>query len=329
MRPFNHISPKSIDEAVAAIKKSGAVAIAGGGDLLGSLKDDIFPEYPKLVVNLKSIPGLTGITHEDGVLKIGALTTLAEISRNEVVIKNAKAIADAAGAASSPNLRETTTISGNICQLPHCWYFRKLGNRFNCARKGGEKCFAIAGDNRYHSAYGPAMFEFGGARKACIAACQSDLAPVLVALGAKLITTEREIAAGEFFEVGVLSATVLNKGEIIREIQIPIDGTQCRYKRFTFRKSIDFPVLSVTIAKRGTSYRIVLGGAAPTPYIAAKSEEVLNGNEITPELAEAAGEAAADGAKPYEKNGYKVHLYKTLLKRELLAYSDETTIALS
>ncbi|MDR0862561.1 MAG: FAD binding domain-containing protein [Oscillospiraceae bacterium] len=323
MRAFNHINAATLDGASDALKRGGAVALAGGGDLLGALKDDIFPTYPKTVVNLKSIPELEYITAEGDTLKIGALTTLADIARSSVVTENADILALAAGRASSPSLRETTTIGGNLCQLPRCWYFRKLNNRFDCARKGGDRCFAVTGDNRYHSVFGGAVFETApGVKRTCVAVNQGDLAPVLTVLGAKLKTTERVIDAGDFFGVGVLTATVLNCGEILTEIQIPINGARkSRYKRFAFRKSIDFPVINLAISVDGeNNYRICLGGVAPVPYIAAQAETLLAGRAITEELAEKAGLAAAEGAKPYEANSYKVQLIKTLVKRELLAF---------
>ncbi|MDR0916602.1 MAG: FAD binding domain-containing protein [Oscillospiraceae bacterium] len=321
MRPFNHINAATLDEAADALK-NGAVAVAGGGDLFGALKDDIFPNYPKTVVNLKSIPNLNRVTTDGGTLKIGALTTLADIARDALVREHAPILAEAAGLASSPSLRETTTIGGNVCQLPRCWYFRKLNNRFDCARKGGEKCFALTGDNRYHSVFGGASFETAsGEKRVCIAVNQGELAPVLTVLGAAFVTTERVIDAADFFGVGVLSSTVLKRGEILTEIHVPLSNfaKRSRYKRFSFRKSIDFPVLNLAVAVSDGQYRICLGGVAPVPYVALSAEKLLSGNAITPELAERAGIAASEGAKPFDANGYKVQLVKTLVKRELLA----------
>jgi len=154
MRPFYHVNATTVKQASEALRESGAVAIAGGGDLIGELKDNIFPVYPKTVVNLKTIPGLDYIKVEGNELKIGALTVLADVASSPLVNEHATAVALAAQKASSPTLREMTTVGGNICQMPRCWYFRKLNNRFECRRKGGHRCFAIDGDNRYHSVFG-------------------------------------------------------------------------------------------------------------------------------------------------------------------------------
>ncbi len=323
MRPFNHMNASSTEEASAALKQPGSLAMAGGGDLLGALKDDIFETYPRLVVNLKTIPGLDNIAVRDGFLCLGAMCLLGDLSRNETVRRIVPMVAEAASKCASPALRETTTLGGNLCQNPRCWYFRKLNNRFDCARKGGDKCFAFTGDNRYHSVFGPAVFEGGdGKKKACLAVNQAELAPPLLALEAQIVTTARTIPIGEFFGAGVLSSTVLAPGELVTEVRIPLpeEGTRMAYKRFSFRKSIDFPVVNLAVVQTpDRQYRIALGGVAPTPLRAAGAEALLAGKELTPEIAEAAGKAAVQGAKPTEANAYKLQLVKTLVKRQLLA----------
>jgi len=153
---FNYISPASIDEAVSILKEGAdrAWLLAGGTDLLGAMRFEILPEYPETVVNLKAIPGLDYIKKEDGMVKIGALTRLQDIADSPIIKMQYTALADAARKAASPHVREMGTIAGNICQLNRCWYFRKEDNRFDCMRKGGRGCFAIVGENRYHSIFG-------------------------------------------------------------------------------------------------------------------------------------------------------------------------------
>jgi NADPH-dependent glutamate synthase beta subunit-like oxidoreductase len=154
MKPFNHTNAATLDEAVTALGTGKARLIAGGTDLLGTLKDNILPDYPSLVVNIKSVPGLDYIQEEDGMLKIGALTRLADIAAHPAVRENYTALAQAAHGVATPHIRDMGTIGGNIAQLPRCWYFRKAENRFDCNRKGGNECFAIQGENRYHSIFG-------------------------------------------------------------------------------------------------------------------------------------------------------------------------------
>lgn len=154
MKPFKHINARTVNEAVVALGSGKTDIIAGGTDLLGTLKDNILPDYPSAVVNIKTVPGLDYIHHEDGMLKIGALTRLSDISEDAGVKKNYTALAQAAKSVGSPHIRDMGTIGGTLAQLPRCWYFRKPENRFPCNRKGGSECFAILGDNRYHSIFG-------------------------------------------------------------------------------------------------------------------------------------------------------------------------------
>ena len=137
MRPFNHINETTVEVAVAALKDHNMV-ISGGTDLLGTLKDNILMNYPATVVNVKSIPGMDYIREEDGALKIGANTRLADIAEHPAVNEKFTALAQAARKVATPNIRNMGTIAGTISQMPRCWYFRKSENRFPCLRKGGD-----------------------------------------------------------------------------------------------------------------------------------------------------------------------------------------------
>ena len=154
MKPFQHTSVKTVNEATSVLGDAQSKIIAGGTDLLGTLKDNILPVHPARIVNIKTIDGLDYIDGDDGELRIGALTRIADIADSSVVREKWSALAQAAKSVASPHIRDMGTIGGNISQLPRCWYFRKAENRFNCNRKGGDECFAILGENRYHSAFG-------------------------------------------------------------------------------------------------------------------------------------------------------------------------------
>jgi NADPH-dependent glutamate synthase beta subunit-like oxidoreductase len=147
-----------VREAADSLAAGKARIIAGGTDLLGSLKDNILPEYPARVVNIKSIPGLDYIAEdgeaEGGGLRVGALTRLADIADSPLIRAKYPALAQSAESVATPHVRDMATIGGNLAQLPRCWYFRKPENRFYCIRKGGKECFALTGDSRYHSAFG-------------------------------------------------------------------------------------------------------------------------------------------------------------------------------
>jgi xanthine dehydrogenase YagS FAD-binding subunit len=315
MRPFNHTNATSIAEIRTALADGKTTLIAGGTDLVGTLKDNILRDYPLTVINLKSVPGLDYIKEEGGMLKIGAATHLADIAADATIQKKYTALAQAASRVASPHIRDMGTIGGNIAQLHRCWYFRKPENRFDCKRKGGKTCFAMTGDNRYHSIFGA----MGG----CIAVHPSDTAPALIALNAKIVTDKRQIEAENFFDVKQPSNTVLDRNEIITEIQIPAPakGAKSAFIKFALRKSIDFPIVNCAVMVGGESPRICLNAVAPKPYRATKAEEALKGKKINEANAMAAGEAAVADARPLNATKYKVQIAKTLVKRAILAAS--------
>jgi xanthine dehydrogenase YagS FAD-binding subunit len=312
MKAFNHTNAKSLAEAKTALAGGKATIIAGGTDLIGTLKDNILPNYPAELINIKTVPGLDYIKEEAGVLKIGAATRLADVAANPAIKQKYTALAQAAIRVATPHVRDMGTIGGNLAQLHRCWYFRKPENRFNCVRKGGTTCFAMTGDNRYHSI-------FGNVNK-CIAVHPSDVAPALIALNAKIVTNTRTLAAENFFDVKVASNTVLTPGEIITEIQVPAPpaGAKSAFLKFAIRKSIDFPIVNCAVLT-GSAPRICLNAVAPKPYRATKAEAAIAGKAITEATAEAAGAAAVEDARPLTATKYKVQIAKTLVKRALLA----------
>lgn len=156
MKRFKHINAGSIEEATSVLKDYGEKArvIAGGTDLLGQMKDEILPEYPDVLVNIKTISGLDYIREEGKILRLGALTRLEDIARDKTVKEKCAILAEAARSTASPHIREMGTIGGNICQSNRCWYYWVPDNRFYCLRKGGRVCYALTGDGRYHSIFG-------------------------------------------------------------------------------------------------------------------------------------------------------------------------------
>jgi NADPH-dependent glutamate synthase beta subunit-like oxidoreductase/CO/xanthine dehydrogenase FAD-binding subunit len=156
MRRFKHINALSAEEATSVLKEYGdkARVIAGGTDLVGQMKDNILPEYPEVIVNIKTISDLDYIREDGQTLKIGALTRLEDIAQDRVVKDRYPILAEAARRTASPHIREMGSIGGNICQSNRCWYYWVPDNRFYCARKGGKLCYALTGDGRYHSIFG-------------------------------------------------------------------------------------------------------------------------------------------------------------------------------
>jgi len=322
LKRFEHLNPSSVDEAVSALEsyEGKAYVNAGGTDLVGVLRFKILPHYPEAVVNLKSIsPSMDYIKEEGGVLKIGALTRLEDIATSSVVKEKYTALAEAAHRTASPHIREMGTIGGNICQHNRCWYYWKKDNYFSCLRKDPSGlCYAMLGQNKYHSIF--------GAASGCIAPNPSDTAPALMVLNATVVTSARSIPIGEFFTVitnptGTAGSTVLEADEIVTEIQIPAPagGVKSAFVKFALRKSIDFPVVNCAAAIGGGEARICMNAVAPTPRRATAAEESIKGKTIDEASADAAAAEAIKGSTALAHNKWKVQIARAMVKRAILA----------
>ncbi len=313
-KKFEHVNASTVDEAVSILESGNASIIAGGTDILGAMRFEILPDYPEVLVNIKSIDGLDYIKEEAGMLKIGALTRLEDIAKSDVVKAKYRALSEAAHRTASPHIREMGTISGNICQMTRCWYFRNPDNRFNCIRKGGKKCYAITGENRYHSIF--------GAVKGCVAVNPSDTAPALVALNAKIKTNKRMIEAEKFWDMVKPGSTILDQGEIVTEIQVPAParGVKSLFIKFAIRSSIDFPIVNCAAMIEKGNARICLNAVHNKPHRATESEDLIKGKSINEKNADAAGAAAIDKAKvlPGDRNKWKIQIARTMVKRAIL-----------
>src|SRR2546430_13613764 len=245
MNTFEWISPGTVAEAVSALKSAPAASdlddaarpIAGGQDLLTTMKDYI--TRPMRVVNLKGIRGLDKIEADGkGGLRIGALATLAQLEEHAIVVRNFPGLAEAAHTVGTAQIRNLGTVGGNLCQRPRCWYFRL--EEAVCLKKGGSECFAFTGENKYNSI-------FGGGPSYIVH--PSDLAPMLVALGATVSITgpegKRLIPMEKFFtlpsEGSIRRENVLRNDEIITAIQVPASAFArgSSYLKFKERDSLD------------------------------------------------------------------------------------------
>jgi xanthine dehydrogenase YagS FAD-binding subunit len=316
---FSYIRPKTLKEASKQLAAKGARLHAGGTDLLGCLRDHVFEINKMVSINeLKELKGIKKTS--DGGIRIGALTTLSEISEDALVISQYRALAQAAHEVASPQLRNQGTIGGNICQKPRCWYYR---GDFHCLRKGGEKCFAVAGENQYHCILG------GGP---CFIVHPSDTAAALVAFEASVHITgpkgTRTVAIEKFHvppNEDVFRETVLETGEIVTEILLPpARGVKSSYRKVRARASWDFALAGIALAVKHNNdiishARAVLSGAAPVPWRSREIENAIIGRRIDGPAAARAAEAAMTNARPLTQNEYKLPLFRGMIEEELLA----------
>ena len=112
---FNYVRSRSLNEAVEQLASDNAQLLAGGTDLLGCLRDAIFPA--ENLVSISRLDKLRGVTETaDGGLRIGALTTITQVAENPIVKERYRGLAQSASEVASPQLRNQGTIGGNICQ---------------------------------------------------------------------------------------------------------------------------------------------------------------------------------------------------------------------
>jgi xanthine dehydrogenase YagS FAD-binding subunit len=323
MNSFRWAEPQSIEQAASllAAGEGKTCLMSGGTDLLDQLKEGIVE--PDIVIDLAAIPGLSYIKKEKDGLSIGALTTIAELAADPGVKQAYPGLSQAASLIASPQLRNVGTVGGNLCQRPRCWYFRN--SEIICRKKGGSLCYAYKGRNKYHAILGGGM---------CYIVYPSDLAPMLIALGAGVTIAsprgERTMPLAEFYALpskNVRRENSLGPDELVREVRIPPAGKGGRsaYLKLEERETWDFALVSCAVAsglgKSPSDLRIVLGGVAPVPWRLEKAEAALRGKKPTEASVRSAVRAALEEAKPLAENGYKKQLIEVAVSRTLLSFA--------
>src|SRR5215472_9412270 len=214
MKSFANVNARDLKDAVTQLKQPNAVAVGGGSELLGMVKEHLV--QPDVLVNLKSIRGLDQVSAKGSEINIGGLITLDTVSHEPLIRANYTVLAEAAESVATPQIRNAGTLAGNVCQRPWCWYYR---NNFPCFKNGGTKCFSVAGENQFHAI-------FGGGPSFIVH--PSDTAPALVALDAKFRVAgparERTVSAADFFQLPKSDPSrenVLAHDEVLAEVILP------------------------------------------------------------------------------------------------------------
>ena len=275
---------------------------------------------PEVLIDITTIKDIVGIRSDGGGTTIGAATTLSDIIDNKDLGTKLPILTQSALSVASPLIRNFGTLGGNINQRPRCWFFR--GEDFNCYKKGGDFCYAVTGDNRYHAIIGGEL---------CYIVHPSDTATALLALNAKAkiagVGGSRDVAFDSYFigpREDVLRETVLKKDEFMTHVEIPnpAAGTKFGWTKLKDRQVYDFAVVSVAAAftVEGGNWkdgRITLCGVSPVPYRAKVVEDALKGKDIKANIKQAAA-AIRSVSRPMSLNGYKVDLAATLIERTVL-----------
>lgn len=322
MKNFKIAQPQSIEEAASllSVKKESYYLMAGGTDLMGEIKDNIVE--PEVVIDLSSLANLSYIKKEKNRVRIGALTTVAALAEDQMIKEEYPGLHQAANSLATPQLRNIGTVGGNLCQRPRCWYYRD--SEVKCRKKGGSRCYAYKGRNRYHAILGGGL---------CYIVHPSDLAPMLIALEAEISIHsdkgEKIVPLEDFFilpKTNVRKENILEPGEILTEVRIPSSqtGDKSTYLKLKERATWDFVVVSIAVKGNlsGSAFqniKIVLGGVAPVPWRMKKAEDMIKGKKAADDLLGEAAREELKEANPLEENGYKKDLVETVLNRAVLS----------
>ena len=317
MKPFAYASAQAVEDVLEVLSET-CRPLAGGTDLLSLMKSDL--AAPERLVNLKTVEGLDGVRRDDDGWHVGATARLSQVA--EVVAEDPAltCLREALVSAASPQLRHMATLAGNLVQEPRCWYYRNP--EVPCWRKSGQRCFAVQGDNTFHTILG---------RSPCNAVHPSDPAVALLALDASIeivsMGASRQVPLGEFYRLPTRENRndhILRQDELITEVLISeaAEGARSTYVKIAERSSWDFALVSVAacltvvdgIVERA---RIALGGVAPMPWRATEAEQALTGGALSDDVIAAAADAAVTDARPMTHNGYKVDLVKGAVRQAL------------
>ena len=276
---FNYLGPDTLEDTLdlLSIHRDDAKILAGGTDLLVRMKKGLLK--PNVVISLKALKDLSYIHEEDGCIKIGARTPLADIIASDLIQKKARALFQACEKVGAVTIQHYTgTIGGNILQDNRCHHYNQSdfhrSGRQPCHKDGGKICYAREEADR------------------CNSTCQSDGATALMALGAKIILArkggERAVDLDNFYTTDGIMPFAMESHELLKEIIIPLQGAHSSYKRLAYRSAIDYPIVcagvlvkpSYTQKDKIEDARIVVGAMSRSPLFLSRESSSLKGKSL-------------------------------------------------
>jgi 4-hydroxybenzoyl-CoA reductase beta subunit len=314
---FRYVSPRDLDEAVAALAAGGegASLLAGGTDLLISMRQGLVT--PATLIGIRGLAELNGIDlDETGVLRIGAGVALTDLAEHPIIVERYPALAQAARSVGSWHVRNMATLGGNLRLPTRCWYTNQSENwrasRAPCWKTAGGLCHVIKTSTT------------------CRAINSSDTAPALLALQARLRTRsvrgEREVPVADFYNDDGVNHTTLASDEIITAVLVPPARIRSLFTKTAARTGLDYGYGTLAAAVTGTdkairSTQLVAGSVGSWPVLLARAGQII----VERGLNEAAIQAAADAAREdlgevanlFSPPGYKKRLVRGLVLQVL------------
>ncbi len=316
MKPFAYVTARSPASAVELVRDDGRF-LAGGIDLLGEMKEAL--AAPKLLVNIKALPGLADLRREGAAWHVGANVTLATLAAHPDLLRALPALAAAAAAAASPQIRHVATVGGNLAQHSRCWYYRHRD--VTCRKKGGKTCHARDGESKFHAL-------FTGCT--CLSPLVSNLAIALAALDARVVVQRgrktESLTLADLYADAWRTPTAhhsLRDGDLILRVEVPPQRTRSAYLQLAEKSDFDWALVSCAAAGnvvdgRFASARVALGAIAPIPWQTDAANAFLEGKPATTETAERAADLLLREARPFGDNAYKIPIARALVRRTLL-----------
>jgi 4-hydroxybenzoyl-CoA reductase subunit beta len=301
---FRYLQPRTLDDALRMKRDAGpeGMFVAGGTDLYPNMKRR--HQEPRTVISLMGIPELRKMERGN----VGTCVTLSSLSSFPAFENTA--LARAAALVSTPLLRNMGTLGGNLCLDTRCNYYNQSYEWRKsidfCMKKDGAICWVAPSSPR------------------CWAVSSSDIAPVMVAIGAEYRLLgpqgERVVPAGRFYNNDGINYLTKQPDEIVAAVRLPAaNGWDAVYHKLRRRGSFDFPVLGVAAWIRWTgktvgAARIVLGGVASYPQEIGEAGAALTGNALSDDAIAAAAEAAYQPSKPMDNTDFELSWRKQMTR---------------
>src|SRR2546421_3974051 len=307
---FRYLQPQTLTEALAMKADAGpdGMYVAGGTDLYPNMKRR--HQEPRTVISLMGIRELAGCEMQDAGCAVGTCMTLSHVIAHQTMRQHYDTVAHAAELVSTPLLRNMGTLGGNPCLDTRCNYYDQTYEWRKaidfCMKKDGHICWVAPSSPR------------------CWAVSSSDVAPVMVALGAEFLLVgpkgERVVPAARLYANDGIDYLTKQPDEILALVRLPAaDGWDAVYHKLRRRGSFDFPVFGVAVwlrwgARPVAAARVVLCGVARLPQEGPEAGRVLTGSGLSDEAIRAAAEAAYRPAKPLANTDFDLSWRKQMTR---------------
>jgi len=316
MKAFEYVTAASPASARDLLGDKGRY-ISGGIDLLGQMKE--YLAEPKVLVNVKALPGLDKIEPGEKLWSLGTNVTISALEDHAGIKKNFPGLQQAAAEVGSRQIRNVATVGGNLAQHSRCWYYRHRD--VLCLKKGGDMCYARHGDNRYHSLF---------TGNTCISPVVSNLAIIFAALDAVAIVQrgdkQQRMTMAELYAEAWRNPEAhhsLEPGDLILKVEIPVQRRSSSYLQMSAKSQFDWALVSCAAAAnleggKLAQPKIALGAIANVPYEVKAANELLEGKALDDALANRVAEVILEKAHVQTDNGYKLPIARALIRRTLM-----------